>query len=168
MMHSRFEFRRADGALALVVAPSALMADPDRNTTAPAPKLGPAPTADERRAELAAHGWTRLHAKNCTPERVVGYCGKTRNLIHTDPTYAQGFGFRAPITAGNQMIEWHLEAAKLAKTGDQFEGSVKLLRPVFWDDTLEVMTRTVNGALEVAVIKDDGRVANTGRFKAIH
>jgi hypothetical protein len=167
MMHSRFEFRREDGGLALIVAPSALMADPDRNTAGPKPKSGPAPTADERRAQLAADGWTQLHAKTCTPERVVGYCGITRNLIHTDPTYAQGFGFRAPITAGNQMIEWHLEAAKMAETGNQFAGSVKLQRPVFWDDALEVMTRTVDGALEIAVIKDDGRIANTGRFKAI-
>jgi len=167
IMHGRFEFRRADGELALVVSPSALMADPERNTAAPAPKGGPAPTADERRAELAAAGWTTLHAKTCTPVRVVGYCGKTRNLIHTDPEYAQGFGFRAPITAGNQMVEWHLEAARLSNIGERFGGSVTLQRPVFWDDPLEVMTRRVDGALEVAVVKDDGRVANRGRFQAL-
>ncbi len=172
IMHGRFEFRRADGELALVVSPAALMADPTRNTTPPAPKAGQTATPDERRAELAAAGWAPLHRKTCTPERVVGYCGLTRNLIHTDPDYAQGFGFRAPITAGNQMVEWHLEAARLSNIGERFEGSVTLQRPVFWDDALEIMTRTVEGgtvegALEVAVVKDDGRIANRGRFQAL-
>lgn len=167
MMHAAFEFRRADGELALRVMPSALMADPERNTAAPPPKTGPQPTADERRAELAAAGWTVATTKTCTPERVVGYCGKTRNLIHTDPAYAQTFGFRAPITAGNQMIEWHLEAARLSDLGPQFKGEVRLQRPVFWDDALQIMTRKIDGALEVAVVKDDGRVANTGRFEAL-
>lgn len=167
MMHARFEFRRADGALALVVAPSALMADPERNTAAPAPKPGPAPSREDRLADLAAAGYTTLHAKTCTPERVVGYCGKTRNLIHTDPAYAREFGFRAPITAGNQMVEWHLEAARVAGVGGRYRGQIKLQRPVFWDDPIEVMTRNVDGALEVAVVKDDGRVANHGRFQAL-
>lgn len=167
IMHGRFEFRRPDGEVALVVSPSALMADPERNTAAPAPKSGPAPSPEERFADLAADGWTTLHAKTCTPERVVGYCGKTRNLIHTDPAYAQGFGFRAPITAGNQMIEWHLEAALLSGLGERYAGEVKLLRPVFWDDALQVMTRKAGAALEVAVVKDDGRIANTGRFEAL-
>jgi len=167
IMHGRFEFRLEDGELALVVSPSALMADPERNTAAPKAKSGPAPTADERKAELAAAGWATLATKTCTPERVVGYCGKTRNLIHTDPAYAQGFGFRAPITAGNQMVDWHLEAARRSDIGTHFEGSVTLQRPVFWDDPVEVMTRRTGDALEVAVVKQDGRVANSGRFRKL-
>ncbi len=167
IMHARFEFRRADGALALIVSPSALMADPERNTDAPKSKAASSDTPASRKAALEAAGWTLLHAKTCTPERVVGYCGKTRNLIHTDPEYAKGFGFRAPITAGNQMIEWHLEAVRLKGLGEQFEGSVTLQRPVFWDDALEIMTRDNDGALDVAVVKDDGRIANTGRFQAL-
>lgn len=166
MMHADFEFRRADGELALIVSPSALMADPARNTTAPA-KSGPAPSPEERRADLASEGWTVVGRKTCTPERVVGYCGRTRNLIHTDPAYAQSFGFRAPITAGNQMVEWHLEAARLAKLGGRFEGQVRLERPVFWDDALEIMTRRRDAAIEIAVVKDDGRVANRSRFSPL-
>lgn len=164
IMHAAFEFFRADGQLALVVRPSALMADPARNTAAPSPKRGPQPTRQERLATLAAEGWAKVADKTCTPERVVGYCGKTRNLIHTDPAYAQGFGFRQPITAGNQMVGWHLETARRAGIGERFEGAVTLQRPVFWDDALEVMTRRQGGALETAVIKDDGRVANRARF----
>lgn len=167
IMHAEFAFARADGQIALKVKPSALMADPDRNTAAPKPKGGPVPTAEERFATLAAEGWTEAARKTCTPERVVGYCGKTRNLIHTDPAYAQTFGFRAPITAGNQMVEWHLEAARRAGFGPAFKGEVRLARPVFWDDALSIMTRRDGQALDVAVVKQDGRVANSGRFESI-
>ncbi len=65
------------------------------------------------------------------------------------------------------MIEWHLEAARLSKIGERFAGEVKLQRPVFWDDPVEVMTRTKDDALETIVVKQDGRVANTGRFRAL-
>lgn len=165
LMHARFEFRLAGGDLALIVSPIALMADPDRNTAAPPKKSGPQPSADERRADLAAEGWQDLKTKTCTPENVVGYCGSTRNLIHTDPAYAKTFGFRAPITAGNQMINWHLEAAKLAAPAAQFEGEVRLLRPVFWDDAITMMTRPLEGALEIIAVKDDGRIANRSQFR---
>ncbi len=167
IMHGRFEFRRADGELCLVVSPSALMADPERNTTAPVSKNAPELTVEERLQALYEAGWYTVGEKTCTPERVVGYCGKTRNLIHTDPAYAQSFGFRAPITAGNQMVEWHLEAVRRAHIGEVFEGSVRLQRPVFWDDELSVMRRDVGKAIEFSVVKSDGRVANSSTFKAI-
>jgi len=86
-------------------------------------------------------------------------------LIHTDPAYAKTFGFRAPITAGNQMINWHLEAAKLAAPAEQFEGEVRLLRPVFWDDAITMMTRQQDNALEIIAVKDDGRIANRSQFR---
>lgn len=165
LMHARFEYRLANGDLALVVSPIALMADPERNTAAPGKKSGPQPSVEQRRADLAAEGWRDLKIKTCTPENVVGYCGATRNLIHTDPAYAQTFGFRAPITAGNQMVNWHLEAAKLAAPAAQFEGEVRLLRPVFWDDAITMMTRPLDEALEIIAVKDDGRIANRSQFR---
>lgn len=167
IMHADFEFRRADGELALLVSPKALMADPERNTAPPKPADVNAPSPEERKAELAAEGWKLDVTKTCTPERVVGYCGKTRNIIHTDPDYAKTFGFRAPITAGNQMIDWHLETVRRAMLGLRYEGRVRLERPVFWDDVIEVMTRKRGAALEIACVKDDGRIANRSRFSPL-
>ena len=167
IMHGRFEFRRADGELCLVVSPSALMADPEKNKVAPVSKSDHPSTKEERFDALKKAGWRTVGEKTCTPERVVGYCGKTRNLIHTDPEYAKGFGFRAPITAGNQMVEWHLEAVRRAEIGVSFEGAVRLQRPVFWDDSLAVMRRDLEDVLEFAVVKSDGRVANSSVFKVV-
>lgn len=167
MMHGDFEFRRADGELALLVSPTALMADPERNKTPSKPAAADAPSPEERKAALAADGWTLATTKTCTPERVVGYCGKTRNYIHTDPDYAKTFGFRAPITAGNQMIDWHLETVLRAMLGHRYEGRVRLERPVFWDDTIEMMSRKRGAALEIAGVKADGRIANRGRFSPL-
>ena len=166
LMHARFEYRLENGDLALIVSPIALMADPERNTAAPPKKSGPQPTTADRMADLAAEGWQDLKSKTCTPENVVGYCGSTRNLIHTDPAYAKTFGFRAPITAGNQMINWHLEAAKLAAPAEKFEGEVRLLRPVFWDDAITMMTRKQDAVLEIIAVKDDGRIANRSQFRS--
>lgn len=167
IMHGDFEFRRADGELALLVSPRALMADPERNTSPTKAPKADEPSTEERMAELAADGWTQATTKTCTPERVVGYCGKTRNLIHTDPDYAKTFGFRAPITAGNQMIDWHLETVRRAMLGHRFEGRVRLERPVFWDDALQMLTRKRGAALEIACVKADGRIANRSRFSPL-
>jgi hypothetical protein len=54
-----------------------------------------------------------------------------------------------------------------AHIGEVFEGSVRLQRPVFWDDELSVMRRDVGKAIEFSVVKSDGRVANSSTFKAI-
>lgn len=63
------------------------------------------------------------------------------------------------------MINWHLEAAKLAAPAEQFEGEVRLLRPVFWDDAITMMTRQQDNALEIIAVKDDGRIANRSQFR---
>ena len=87
----------------LVVNPQALMADRTRMPP-PGEKKPSSPSAE---ADVGA--WVPVGLKQCTPEKVLGYCGDTENKIHTDPEYAKRFGMRAPITAGNQMVNYLLD-----------------------------------------------------------
>ena len=130
---SAFEYRRADGSLAMAIEPDMLLADRSRM---PAPS-GRKPAAIE--AEPA--GFEVLTVKQCTPKSTLGYCAGTRNLIHTDPDHAQRFGFRAPIIAGNQTVNFLLEGLAVDGAPDSFEVEIRFRRPVFWDDAVTVLGR---------------------------
>ena len=83
--------------------PQALMADPTRM---PPPRSKPAAQPE---SDPAPSNFTVIGRKQFTPENVVGYSGKGRNPVPDDPEHAQKMGFRAPITAGNQLINVLIE-----------------------------------------------------------
>jgi hypothetical protein len=84
-------------------------------------------------------GRERLNQKR--DATTLGYCEGTQNLIHTDPEYARGFGFRAPIIAGNQTVNFLLEGPAMDGLPRSFDILVRLLRRVFWDDAIRVLGR---------------------------
>jgi hypothetical protein len=133
LAHSRWDFRDAGGAGVMTVEPQVMMIDPDR----------PAPPRSARTSAggAAADGFGPLTCKQCTPETTRGYCAGTRNLIHIDPDHARGFGFRAPIIAGNQTVNFLLEALVLDAPPETFDVTIRFLRPVFWDDAIAVQGR---------------------------
>src|SRR3546814_16905946 len=133
-MKGRFEYRRRDGSLAMVVEPEALMADSARmpppgakKAAAPAPVVGGVES-----------GFETILRKQFTPDDVVAYSGKGRNPIPDDPEHAQLMGFRAPIVAGNQLINVLLEPLAMDGRPERFDVAVRLRRPVFWDEALAV------------------------------
>ncbi len=153
-----FEFRKADGTLALVVEPQALMAD---KTRMPPPDAKKADTKKAPAAPAAEEGFQTIARKQLTPDKVLGYCAGTTNLIHTDPAYAQTFGFRAPIAAGNHLIHYMLEGVACDGVPETMDVSVRLMRPVFWDDEVTVEGRRDGGRIAaLRQLKADGRVAN--------
>ena len=153
---SRWEYRRADGAPVLTVEPDVMMIDSERQ---PEKKDGPRkpkpPESDE--------GFETLTRKQCTPETTLGYCEGSTNLIHIDPDTAKSYGFRAPIIAGNQTVNFLLEALALDGLPQALDVEIRFRRPVFWDDALDIRGRRngSDGSLSdiVAVNGDGARVA---------
>lgn len=162
IMHGAFDYYAEDGTHLMTVEPQALMADQTRMPDKSAKKPERAPGA-------ADEGFDVITRKQCTPEKVLGYCGDTNNKIHTDPEYAKGFGFRAPITAGNQIVNYQLEALSKDRMPDSFDVSIRFLRPVFWDDAISMMGRRGRGGRLEALraVKEDGKVASTCEVFAV-
>lgn len=161
--HSAWEFRTADGAPVLTVAPQVMMIDPERaRRPGESGKRSAGPAEDESGFEPLTH-------KQCTPENTCGYCEGTKNLIHIDPAHAQGFGFRAPIIAGNQTVNFLLEALALERVPETFDVTIRFRRPVFWDDALVVEGRRRGGGTLQAVraVNGEGKVVADCRIDAV-
>ena len=74
------------------------------------------------------------------------------------------YGFRAPIIAGNQTVNFLLEALSLDRVPSQMDVEVRLLKPVFWDDAVEVQGRRAEagGALTaIRAVNGDGACVAT-------
>ena len=149
---SLWEYRRADGAVVLTVEPDVMMVDPARKGDAGGKRPDAAPPKED------AGGWTVLARKQCTPETTCGYCLNTKNLIHTDPATARRYGFRAPIIAGNQTVNFLLEALALDARPRSFDIEIRFRKPVFWDDAVAIEGRRgADGNLaEIRAVNGDG------------
>lgn len=156
MMKAAFDYLLHGDRVAMRVEPEALMADQTRMPPGERKSRGESAPPD-------LSGFRELTRKQLTPEKVLGYCGDTDNKIHTDPDYARTFGFRAPITAGNQIVNFLLEGVAIDHAPDSFDVEMRFLRPVFWDDAIAVLGRhDANGGLrDLCVVKEDGKVAST-------
>jgi len=143
MVKSEFHLTRADGALAVTVLPEILLADRARME---APGNRPGAHKDKPRAASAEDsGFEVLTTRQCTPEATLGYCEGSTNLIHLDPDYAREYGFRAPIIAGNQTINFLMEGLAADGPPDSLDSTIRFRRPVFWDDALTVTGRRAAG-----------------------
>lgn len=164
MMRGSFTYRGPDGTLLLEVEPSALMADQSKMRPRP-----PAAAEDGFSTEVRPPvvpdlepGWALLFTRQIRPEKCLGYSGNTRNIIHTDPAYAQKFGYRMPILAGNAMVQILTEALQSDGLLDRFDMQVRMRRPVHWDDGLAIVgRRDATGRLvEIKAIGPEGKETN--------
>lgn len=164
MMQGSFTYRKPDGALALEVEPMALMAD-QRKMRARPPAAAEDGYSTEVRPPIVPTlepGWELLFNRQIRPEKCLGYSGNTKNIIHTDPVYAQKFGYRMPIFAGNAMVQILIEALQVDGLLDRFDVRVRMLRPVHWDDGLAIIGRR-DGAgrlVEIKAIGPEGKETN--------
>jgi hypothetical protein len=162
---SLWEYRGSDGRLALTVEPDVIMIDPDR-----APPTRAAKDQVEESAGSESGGFVLLARKQCTRESTLGYCEGTQNLIHVDPDYAKGFGFRAPIIAGNQTVNFLMEGLAVDGIPESLDVTVQLLRPVFWDDAVDVLGRRDErkGRLaEIRAVNGDGKIVADCKVDAV-
>ncbi|MEM9354672.1 MAG: hypothetical protein AAGB04_00530 [Pseudomonadota bacterium] len=96
------------------------------------------------------------------PDRVADYSSEGGNAIHYDPGVAAQFGYRAPI-AGGLMGVRSLMATLCLNDGppNTIDISIRFRRPMFWDETLDVMQRRkADGAVShLALINASGKAA---------
>ncbi len=164
MMHGSFTYHGPDGTLLLEVEPMALMADQSKMRPRP-----PAEEADGFSTEVRPPiepdlepGWALLFNRQVSPEKCLGYSGNTRNIIHTDPAYAQKFGYRMPILAGNSMVQTMIYAAQVDGLLDRFDVQARMLRPVHWDDGLAIIGRRDDSGrlVDIRSIGPEGKDTN--------
>jgi len=162
--HSVWAFRGPGGAPVFDVRPQVMMIDPAR-----ARQAGEGGGRAAGRNEDDSARFAPLTRKQCTPESTCGYCEGTKNLIHIDMAHAQSFGFRAPIIAGNQTVNFLLEALALERVPESFDLTIRFLRPVFWDDALVIEGRRRGDGTLAAVraVNGDGKIAANCRVDAV-
>ena len=61
--------------------------------------------------------------------------------MHLDPLTAQSFGFRAPIIAGNQTVNFLMATVCRDGLSETLSIEARFLRPVFWDDAIDIEGR---------------------------
>jgi len=125
---SSFELTRADGEVPLRLSRTSLKADPTRmRSPAAAPQAGV--------SELDSD-WQEVASHQLLPDNVARYSLEAENLIHSDPTVAAQFGFRAPIAGG--LMAARMMMAYLWRDGplQSLRMSVYFRRPMFWDERL--------------------------------
>lgn len=147
---TRWEYRDAAGETVFVVTPDVLMIDPARAS---------GPSGGKSTPPGSGPVFETLTRKRCTPETTLGYCEGSTNKIHLDPETAQRFGFRAPIIAGNQTINFLMEGVCRNGLPEVLSVEARFLRPVFWDDAIDVQGRTENGGglAEIRAVNAAGR-----------
>jgi len=130
-----FAFLRGDGEVPLEMETEYLLpfaapppSDPGRST----PQAGRGPS--EEAAEMITAAELAL-----TPDRVRAYSDEVGNRIHFDPAFARAQGYRAPLAQGLMQLTC-MYGALVGTLGPpvELDLEVRFLRPVFWDDRLQV------------------------------
>ena len=104
-------------------------------------------------------GWATVARKALTPQRVRDYSHEFPDyLVHFDPEVAAAVGLRAPVAQGLMSFTWMMQAIAERGHADRFALSATFRRPVFWDETVEVLRR----GDELAVVGEDGRLRSSG------
>lgn len=128
MVIQRFEVVRPSGVVAVTLTHAGLLPDP----ATMAERAGrPGVAGEPEQLQPVAQ-------QTMTPERVTTFSREVGNLIHFDPAFAQGLGFRAPLAQGLQTMTWMVgvigPVTPLALR-------CRFRRPVFWDETMTMLGR---------------------------
>jgi hypothetical protein len=157
MVTSKFELKRADGSVPLVLERTSLRADPER--------MGHQQKAKRTPPETPALQFISKH--QLKPEQVARYSNEADNLIHSDVQVAQQFGFKAPIAGGLMAVRYMM--AHLWQNGvvSELRMSANFRRPMFWDDQLN-LHHVVGQPQHLVILRDsDQKVANDARVEHI-
>jgi len=98
-----------------------------------------------------------LAMHSLTPEIVVSY-SEEGNSIHYDLEAAQKAGFRAPLIGGGMGVHYLLAAIYAECPPQSFDLDIYFRRPIFWDDTFNV----IRDGNAMALIREEG-----GAFKVL-
>ena len=106
-------------------------------------------------------GWTSVARMTLTPERVAEYSREFPSYkVHFDPEIAASVGLRVPVAQGLMSFTWMMRAIAEGGLPGRFTLAATFRRPVFWDETVEVLRR----GNELAIVGDDSRARSSGTF----
>jgi acyl dehydratase len=90
-------------------------------------------------------GFNQISQKILEPSKVASFSKEAGNLIHSDAEVAKKHGFRAPIAAGLMGVHLYREViARYMGNPECFDMEIWFRRPMFWDDTLSLLTKRKN------------------------
>lgn len=116
-----------------------------------------APAAVDRAFDR--NGWTSIARMTLTPQRVADYSREFPTYrVHFDPEIAASIGLRAPVAQGLMSFTWMMRAIAEGGLPETFTLSSTFRRPVFWDETVEVLRR----GNDLAVVGGDARSRSNG------
>lgn len=154
LITSEFTFTLPDGTVALRTERASTRLNPDGAVDNAIPRV--------RIGEPDLTTYQTVAQCRFAPDRVTDYSSEGGNAIHYDPAVAAQFGYRAPI-AGGLMGVRSLMATLCLSDGPPHETdiAIRFRRPMFWDETLDVMQRmSAGGAVShLALVKASGKVA---------
>jgi hypothetical protein len=101
-----------------------------------------------------------------TPEAVSAYSGP-HNPIHFDPEVATRSGYRAPIMGGTQCVRFVTAEIWRRFSPRTLDLDIYFRRPLFWDDSFEVMVDEDDGTWKAICLAKDGKVATEARINAL-
>ncbi|HEX5612364.1 MAG TPA: MaoC/PaaZ C-terminal domain-containing protein [Burkholderiales bacterium] len=106
-------------------------------------------------------GWTSVARVALTPQKVAEYSHEFPTYkVHFDPEIAASVGLRAPVAQGLMSFTWMTMAVAKEGLPQRYSVVASFRRPVFWDETVEVLRR----GREMAIVGADARQRSSGRF----
>jgi acyl dehydratase len=121
------------------------------------PQVSVAPAAVDRAFD--SQGWTSIARVTLTPQRVAEYSHEFPTYrVHFDPEVAASVGLRTPVAQGLMSFTWMMRALAESGLPERFALSSSFRRPVFWDETVEILRR----GSELAIVGDDARARSSG------
>ena len=109
---------------------------------------------------------THIATAKLTPAGVTAYTGP-ENPIHFDPEAARAKGFRAPITGGGQCVRFLTAQIWRHWAPRTLSLDIRFRRPVFWDDTLQVVVDEPEGHWRAIGLLVDGKVTTEARISEL-
>lgn len=152
-----------NGELGLVSKRTSLKTDPTKYAD---PNLR---GAGERPAPVVADvtKLRKLGAFTLTPEDVKGYGLNTVNAIHFDEDAARRAGYRAPIIGGGHGVRFLTAAIWREFNPTGIDVDIYFRRPLFWDDSFDILVDDSSGKWTAMCLAKDGKVATEMRINSI-
>jgi len=101
-----------------------------------------------------------------SPEGVKAYTGP-HNPIHYDPEAAKRGGFRAPIIGGGQGVRFLTAEIWKRSRPKAIDMDIYFRRPIFWDDTVDVMVEEKDGTWTAMCLMKDGKICTEATIRRI-
>lgn len=102
-----------------------------------------------------------------TPVDVKGYGLNTTNAIHFDEDAAKRAGYRAPIIGGGHGVRFLTAAIWREFSPRALDVDIYFRRPLFWDETFDILVDDATGKWTAMCLARDGKVATEMRINSI-